>query len=395
MGRTALHSVAEKSRLLKSWKRINSRATGPKRLVSGIDKVTVEDFKSESDRRLEKIERDLRKNHYHFSNLLAFTIPKENGDYRIINIPTVEDRVVQAALLDFLSEKSIFKSKSNYGFLKGKTVKKALQKLVELRANSPFVVKFDVEAFFDTIPRAELMKRVQRKIRFSSIRDLILSVIQCESEFRSDSDLKKAEAKGLKGGKGIRQGMPLSPFLANLYLDQLDTFVEGKGYALVRYADDFVVLCSSSNEADQAKRDVILCLDRLGLSVSESKTKTFLPEESVEFLGIDCSLSSDSKYHLELSNKKIRKLNSNISDYRDINFCLKNGVHLFNLEKQLDSMMLGYLQAYDVCQNCQSIKDRLTSTKSKTIRSLIENGIGIKINDLDFNQLKFLGMNNY
>jgi len=392
MGRTALHSVADKARLLKSWKRINSRATGPKRLVSGVDKVSVEAFKSESDKRLEQIKRDLRRNHYHFSNLSAFTIPKDNGDYRIINVPTVEDRIVQSAILDFLSEKPIFKSKSNYGFLKGRTVKKALQKFVELRSISPYVVKFDVEAFFDTIPRTELMQRVRKKVRFSSIRELILSVIQCESEFRSESDLKKAKAKGLKVGKGIRQGMPLSPFLANLYLDQLDTFIERKGYSLVRYADDFVVLCCSAHEAEKAKEEVILCLDRLGLSVSETKTKIFHPEDSVEFLGIDCSLESVGSYALKLSSKKIRKLNSNISDYRDINFCLKNDVHLFNIEKQLDSMILGYLQAYDLCKNYQSISDRLKSTKSKTIRSLIEKGIGIKINNLDVSQRKFLGM---
>lgn len=392
MGQTALYNVANNSRLLKSWKKINSRATGSKRLVSGVDRVSVEDFNPISDKQLELIQQDLRKRRYRFSNLSAFTIPKENGDYRIINIPTIQDRIVQSALLDFLSDKSIFKSQSNYGFLKGKTVKKALEKFLALRTDFPYVVKVDVEAFFDTIPRIELIKRVKSKIRYPSIRQLIFDIIECDSEFRSQADLKQAEAKGLKKGKGIRQGMPLSPFLANLYLDQLDLFVEKKGYSLVRYADDFVVLCSSHSEAEKAKLEVISCLSGLGLSVSDKKTAIFSPDDKVEFLGIDCSLTESKNYSLELSNNKIRKLISNLSSFQNINYCLKNNVRLFGLEKRLDSMILGYLQAYDVCQNYQGIKDRLYAAKNKTIRFVVEKGIGVKMNSLDESQKKFLGV---
>jgi group II intron reverse transcriptase/maturase len=392
MGRTALHNVADHSLLAKSWKRIDSKAKGPKREVSGVDGITVRDFSLNSDRHIKAIRRDLSTGRYVFSDLLAFTIPKGSGGHRIINIPTVHDRIVQSSLLRFLSGKVIFKSQSNYGFLQGKTVGAAVQQFVKLRCSFPYVVKVDIQAFFDTIPRDELLKRVEKKVRYKSVLQLIFEIINCESNFRSHMDHKNASQQGLKAGVGIRQGMPLSPFLANLYLDQFDVFIEKAGYKLVRYADDFVILCASEELAEKAKADAVSYLTDIGLSVSPSKTKIYHPTESVDFLGMDCVEMATKSYSLEVSAKKVRNLVSNLAAFRDIQFCLKNNVKLFGLERRIDLMISGYYQAYQLCSNIQSVMDKLYAEKKKTIGTLITKVFGVNINSLDANQRNFLGL---
>ncbi|MFL1404625.1 reverse transcriptase domain-containing protein [Marinobacter sp. M1N3S26] len=392
MGKSALHTIASQAQLYKSWKKINSRAVRSKREVSGVDEISVEKFSSNVDANIYAIRQDLLNRRYKFCELLAFTIPKDNGGFRIINIPTVRDRIVQGAVLDFLSEKPIFKSSSNYGFLRGKTVKQAVSKFADLRFHYPYVVKVDLQSFFDTIPRNELIGRVNKKLKFRSVVSLIHDVIDCESAFRTEGDLKKAYKKGLKKGVGIRQGMPLSPFLANLYLDEFDVFVQKKGYKIIRYADDFVVLCSSMGDADRAVNEVVNCLKEIGLSISTEKSDIFNPDQSVEFLGIDCVKYESHGYRLELSNRKLRKLVSNILDFRNIDFCLKNNVKLFSLEKRLDLMISGYCQAYDLCANSQSIKDKLVANKNRTINDILKEGLGVKVDDLNKKQHEFLGL---
>jgi group II intron reverse transcriptase/maturase len=392
MGQTALHRIAAQSQLKKSWNKINSRTRGPKRRVSGVDEKTVDDFSHHADEYIQEIRRDLLSRRYVFSDLLAFSLPKSSGGHRIINIPTVDDRVVQSALLEFLSEKCSFKSRSNYGFLRGKTVAMAVNRFVRFRHDHPYVVKVDLQAFFDTIPRENLREKVERRVPYRSIRSLISGVVNCESCFRSPTDRKNAQRQGLSSGVGVRQGMPLSPFLANLYLDQFDVFIEKQGYKLIRYADDFVILCRTQAEADVAKADAVSCLTGIGLSVNDKKSSISGPNQTVEFLGIDCVKTENKGYSLEVSREKIRRLVSNIQAFHDVKYCLNNGVRLVGLERRIDLMISGYVQAYQVCENIQSIRHKLLAAKSKAIGQLFTQMFGIKIDSLTEEQRKFLGL---
>ncbi|WP_449288375.1 reverse transcriptase domain-containing protein [Marinobacter salarius] len=392
MGQTALHRIAGPSQLKKSWNKINARARGPKRRVAGVDEKTVDDFSRDVDAYIREIRRDLLSRQYVFSDLLAFSLPKSGGGHRIINIPTVDDRVVQSALLEFLSDKSSFKSRSNYGFLRKKTVSMAVSKFVRSRHDSPYVVKVDLQAFFDTIPRADLREKVEKKVRYVSVRSLIFGIINCESRFRSPTDLRNAKRQGLKPGVGVRQGMPLSPFLANLYLDQFDVFIEKQGYKLIRYADDFVILCGTKAEADAAKADAVFLLTKIGLSVNDKKTSISGPEQTVEFLGIDCVQTQNEHYALEVSRDKIRRLVSNIAAFQDVKYCLNNGVRLVGLERRIDLMISGYLQAYQACANIRKIQHKLYAAKNKAIGQLFTQIFGIKIDSLTEEQQIFLGL---
>ena len=392
MGQTALHRIAGESQLKRSWKKINSKSRGPKRQVSGIDGKTVNEFSLHADKYIWKIRRDLLTRRYIFSDLLAFSIPKSSGGHRIINIPTVDDRIVQTAILELLSEKYIFKSQSNYGFLRKKTVSMAVKNFVRLRCDFPYVVKVDLQAFFDSIPRIDLRKKVEKQVKYTSIRSLIFSLIDCESNFRSQADLRHAKKQGLKPGVGVRQGMPLSPFLANLYLDQFDVFIEKKGYKLIRYADDFVILCKTQKEADAAKADAISCLTKIGLTVNFNKTSISGPNETVEFLGIDCVKNKNKDYSLEVSDSKVRRLVASISAFQDVKYCLKNGVRLIGLERRIDLVISGYLQAYQLCANIQSIKDKLYAEKNKAIAQIFVRIFGIKLDSLTVEQRTFLGL---
>jgi RNA-directed DNA polymerase len=224
-------------------------------------------------------------------------IAKGDGRTRPLGIPTVKDRIVQTAMK--LVIEPIFEVTflpSSYGFRPGRSAKDALREVDRLLGEGcVHVVDADLKNYFDSIAHDRLLERVAERISDGRVLGLI------------ESWLKADIFDGMKAWTptaGTPQGAVISPLLANLYLHPLDVLLNGKGYHLVRYADDFVVLCRSRREADEALAAIRQWSEANGLSLHPEKTHVGdcrLPGEGFEFLG----------YRFEAGQRWVRKKSLN------------------------------------------------------------------------------------
>jgi RNA-directed DNA polymerase len=207
-------------------------------------------------------------------------IPKPGShEQRPLGIPTVRDRVVQGAVrhvIEPIFEKEF--AAHSYGFRPGRGCKDALRRVDELlKQGYVYVVDADLKSYFDTIPHDRLLHRLRERIADGRILGLI------------ESFLKAGILDGLEEWEpeaGAPQGAVLSPLLSNIYLNPLDHQLAAQGFAMVRYADDFVILCRSQAEAEQALARVRQWCEAEGLVLHPNKTKIVdVRTEGFDFLG--------------------------------------------------------------------------------------------------------------
>jgi RNA-directed DNA polymerase len=233
--------------------------------AAGVDGQTVERFSYQSDRYLEELRIDLRNDSYHPAPVKRVEIPKAEGKTRPLGIPTVKDRVVQTAIKNVIEP--IFEIQfrpTSYGFRPGLGCKDALREVDRLlKAGYTHVVDADIKSCFDTIPHNKLMDRLEDSISDGRMLALI------------ERFLKQDIMAGMtrwQPTQGTPQGAVLSPLLANLYLHPLDELMERFGYKMVRYADDFVILCQTKDQAEDALHQVQTWTDANGLTLHPDKT---------------------------------------------------------------------------------------------------------------------------
>jgi RNA-directed DNA polymerase len=248
--------------------------------AAGVDHVTVQDFGSRSCDELRKLSQQLRDGAYRPQAVRRVQIPKPGtNETRPLGIPTVRDRVVQAAVANVIQP--IFEKEfaaHSYGFRPGRGCKDALRRVEQLlKAGYVYVVDADLKSYFDTIPHDRLMARVEERV--SDGRVLALT----------KSFLKAGILDGLHEWTpeaGAPQGAVLSPLLSNIYLNPLDHLVAEAGFEMVRYADDFVILCRTAEEAQRAWELVCQWTSENGLVLHPTKTKIVDERtEGFEFLG--------------------------------------------------------------------------------------------------------------
>ena len=248
--------------------------------AAGVDHVTVNDFGRRLDDELPKLSRQLREGTYRPQAVRRVHIPKPGThETRPLGIPTVRDRVVQAAVVKTIEP--IFErefAESSYGFRPGRGCKDALRRVDELlKAGYHYVVDADLKSYFDTIPHDRLMTRLKERIADGSILALI------------EAFLKAGILDGMTEWTpeaGAPQGAVLSPLLSNIYLNPLDHLMAQRGFEMVRYADDFVILCRTAEEAERALELVQQWVAEAGLLLHPTKTKVVDEREAgFEFLG--------------------------------------------------------------------------------------------------------------
>ncbi|MGQ0670404.1 MAG: group II intron reverse transcriptase/maturase [Actinomycetota bacterium] len=247
---------------------------------SGVDHVTVEMFESERDGNLGKLAEGLRRGEYRPQAIRRHYIAKPGSrEKRPLGIPTVRDRVVQTALrmvLEPIFERDF--AVHSYGFRPGRGCKEALRRVDELlKDGSVFVVDADLKSFFDTIPHERLLAEVGRKVTDGKIMKLLGQFLQ------------QGVLDGLAAWtpeEGTPQGAVISPLLSNIYLDPLDHRMAGHGFEMVRYADDFVVMCRSEAQAARALAVTGEWTAQAGLTLHPTKTRIVdARTQSFEFLG--------------------------------------------------------------------------------------------------------------
>jgi len=272
--------------------------------AAGVDRETVERFERHRGENLRRLHEQLRDERYAPRAVRRVWIdkPGKKGEKRPLGIPTVRDRVVQTALRYALEP--IFEAgfaPHSYGFRPGRGCKDALRRVEELlKGGCTHVVDADLKSYFDTIPHEGLMRLIERKISDGRVLDLLRAY------------LKQGVMDGLRTWTpeaGTPQGAIVSPLLSNVYLDPLDHHMAQQGYEMVRYADDFVVLCRGEEEARRALEAVRVWTEANGLTLHPEKTRVV--DDTVrggfDFLG----------YHFERgmkwpAKKSQRKLRDNI-----------------------------------------------------------------------------------
>jgi RNA-directed DNA polymerase len=272
----------------------------------GVDHVTVSDFERQLPDSVWELSDRIKAGTFTPQAIRRVNIPKPGSqETRPLGIPTVRDRVVQAAIVNVIEP--IFErdfAEQSYGFRPGRGCKDALRRVDELlKAGYVHVVDADLKSYFDTIPHERLMDRLKEKIADGSVLSLI------------ESFLKAKVMDGLEEwtpAAGAPQGAVLSPLLSNIYLDPLDHLLAQAGYQMVRYADDFVILCRTNDEAQAALELVQHWVAENELELHPAKTRLVdVREEGFDFLGYHFANTKKGIRHWA-SEKSVRKLKDNL-----------------------------------------------------------------------------------
>src|SRR6266702_3487971 len=233
--------------------------------AAGVDRQSIERFEAQEEIYLKELSTALREGSYRPQPVRRVEIPKGDGRTRPLGIPTVKDRIVQTAVKLVLEP--IFEATfrpTSYGFRPGRGCQDALREVAQLIEDGyTFVVDADFESYFDTIPHERLMQRIEERISDGRILGLLRGWLEQDIM----QDLQRWTPT-----EGTPQGAVISPLLANSYLHPRDELMAAHGYRMVRYADDFVVLCKSHEEADAALATIRAWVLDNGLRLHPDKT---------------------------------------------------------------------------------------------------------------------------
>jgi RNA-directed DNA polymerase len=267
--------------------------------AAGVDHVSVEHFAKDKDTNLRRLSEELRRGSYRPQQIRRHYIPKPgSAETRPLGIPTVRDRVVQTALrmvIEPIFERDF--AAHSYGFRPNRGCKDALRRLQELlKAGHVFIVDADLKSYFDTIPKDRLMALIRRKVEDSRVLALIESFLE-QGVLDGDQEWTPE--------RGTPQGAVVSPLLSNIFLDPLDHLMAERGFEMVRYADDFVVMCRREEDAAAALALVQEWTVSAGLTLHPTKTRLVDErKDGFDFLGYH--FEAGKRWPRSKSRKKLR-----------------------------------------------------------------------------------------
>jgi RNA-directed DNA polymerase len=281
------------------------KAVKRNRGAAGVDKVSIQMYRANLMDNLHALMRELKSGSYEPLPLRRVFIPKnrDKTEFRPLGIPVVKDRIAQEVLRRLLDPifRPLFHAAS-FGFIQGRNCHMAIDHALQLHAQGyKVVLDADIKGFFDNLPHQVILEAVQERVADGKVLDLLERFLRC-GVFE--------DGRLLATTKGTPQGGVVSPLLANIVLNRLDWHLDKIGFRFVRYADDFVVLCQSRSQAEEARIQVESVLVQLGLSLSPQKTQITTYGKGYSLLGF--VLSSRSKHirpkSLEKFKDKVRAL---------------------------------------------------------------------------------------
>ena len=305
---TALENGVQGGKWYSLMDKVDSRSTLERAFLqvkanqgaAGVDYVTIEQFEQHWEENLEKLVRGLRQGSYRPQAIRRVWIPKaDSKEQRPLGVLTVRDRVVQTALVKVLEP--IFErdfAQHSYGFRPKRGCKDALRRVDELlQQGYAWVVDADLKSYFDTIPHEKLMKRVAEKVADGVVLDVIEAFLKAKV---------METVVGWTPEEGTPQGAVLSPLLSNIYLDPLDHEMAEAGHEMVRYADDFVVLCRNRAEAEQVLEKLQSWTAQAGLKLHPIKTRIVNASEPGGFDFLGYHFEQGRKWPRQKSLKKLK-----------------------------------------------------------------------------------------
>jgi RNA-directed DNA polymerase len=255
-----IDKVYRLSTLADAWQQVKANKG-----AAGVDHQSVQTFANKEWKYLAELGKDLQQGTYQPQAVRRVEIPKAGGKTRPLGIPCVKDRIVQTAVKRVIEP--IFEAEflpMSYGFRPGRGCKDALRQVSQyLRQGYTHVVDADLQGYFDNIPHARLQSEIAKRISDTGVLELLTGWL--------NQDIVKG-MQSWKPTAGTPQGAVISPLLANLYLHPLDQKMTKLGYKMVRYADDFVILCQSASQAHTALQEVKAWVEENGLNLHPDKT---------------------------------------------------------------------------------------------------------------------------
>jgi len=296
---TTLERVLERENLRVAW--LTVKANGG---AAGVDRMDLEQSAEHIREHWEKIDAKLLAGDYRPGAVRMVEIPKASGGVRTLGIPNVLDRMIQQAIHQVLSPvwEPAF-SEHSHGFRPCRSAHDAVREARDyVKAGKTWVVDIDLKNFFDQINHDKLMDLVGRKVSDKVLKQLIGRYLK--------APMQAADGTKSKRQKGTPQGGPLSPLLANIYLDPLDKELEQRGVSFVRYADDVAIFASSARSAERILASIVGWIEKnLKVEVNRDKSGSG-PTDQSSLLGFRLFASG----HIGVSPKSIQKLKRKVRE---------------------------------------------------------------------------------
>jgi group II intron reverse transcriptase/maturase len=319
--------------LLQAFRKVKSNKGKP-----GIDGQSIEGFAEHLPEEIAQLVSELRIKSYRPQPVKRVEIPKGSGGKRLLGIPSVRDRVVQQTLLNILQP--IFDPDfhpSSYGYRPGRSPQQAIAKasLYIRRYQLKWVADMDLSRCFDTLNHDRILKSFRRKVADGSILELLRMFLQCGVMIGERWQASK---------EGSPQGGVISPLISNVYLDDFDQFMKGRGYRIVRFADDILILTRSKSAALNALNVARNYLEgTLLLTVNEQKSHVVHSFTGVNYLGVTIHTG-----YTRIKREKVREFKDKVKRITRRN----SPVNLKKVIADLNLVVRGFAYYFRVA-NCQ------------------------------------------
>jgi RNA-directed DNA polymerase len=371
--------------LLRAWKKLKK-----KKYSRGFDEQTIEEFKNDLDRNIRQISAELRSGAFEFTPLVGRLHDKPGGGKRPLKIPAVRDRVVLKAIQLLIAHRfDKYNLPCSYGYIPDVSTSDAVNRVKELAASgNVWVLEADMSKFFDTVDQSLLMDSFVKRTGIRSLEGLIRRALQVEV---GNLDFFRPDEREMfpRADSGIPQGGVLSPMLANFYLHPFDKEMSKEGFNLVRYADDFVVMCASEEQARSAYAlakkilEVTLRLKLHALGDENSKTRITLYSKGFTFLGLHFQGGRTTPGSTSV--KKFKEKISVITDQRQGRNLLKT---LNSLKNRIEGWGHAY-KSYDSLEAFQTLDRYIRERLADYLRA---NGLLGKGRNVGNRERRFLGI---
>jgi RNA-directed DNA polymerase len=331
-----MEHVLERGNVMKAYSRVKANDG-----ASGVDGMTVEGFAGHAREHWPQIAAKLLEGNYQPGAIRGVSIPKPQGGERLLGIPNVQDRVIQQALSQVLSP--AFEpefSDHSYGYRPKRSAHDAIEAACGyVKAGKTWVVDIDISAFFDEVDHDRLMAKIGGKVRDKRVLKLIGRYLRAPVQRNGHKE---------KRNRGTPQGGPLSPLLANIYLDALDKELEARGLSFCRYADDVVLFVNSERSGNRILASLTAWIAKhLKLRVNATKSGVGRPWNG-KFLGF--RITSDGR--IGPAQASLEKLKVQVRDYWNAQTSVKLEDRIAGWQRYIR----GWWNYFGICQLLRPVK---------------------------------------